>query len=70
MADKTLTQSEGFVVRVISAVDRALKKVVEPSYENDAEAIAKVMVRHYGDEADAVLKLAIERLRDVRRTKR
>lgn len=63
-------QSEGFVVRVISAVDRALKKIEEPSYENDAQAIAKVMVRHYGDEAEAVVKRVLERLPGARKEKR
>jgi hypothetical protein len=56
-----------------AAVDRALKKNARDdakSYEPDAQAIAKVLVRHYGDEADAVMRLALERLSDVRKTKR
>jgi len=66
----TEEQPGGFVVRIIPAVDRALKKVAEPSYENDAQAIAKVMVRHYGDEADAVVKRVLERLPEARKEKR
>lgn len=56
-----------------AAVDRVLKKNARDdtkNYDTDAHAIAKVLVRHYGDEADAVLKQAIERLGEVRRTKR